>query len=359
MRGIDQRGRSIRSRISRRLRRRSIRATGIVAVLLALPAFAHAQGAADFYRNKQIQLIVGYEPGNDYDLGARLLARFLPRHIPGQPTIIVQNMPQAAGTVAANSLYVRAPRDGTALASISRNLASQAALGQPNIEADPRRFNWLGGYSLPSRVCVNWHTSPVKTIEDLFTREMITAGGGATSSLSIIPTVLNHVLGTKFRVVEGYKGIRDAALAIERGEVEGVCMSYAQFNDYQHLVRDGKLRILLHAEETPIPDILQVPSIYAFARSEEQRQLLRFVFASAEFGRPYVLPPEVSAERVALMRKAFADLARDPQMQADAEKSKIDMTYLPPERLDQLVASLYRTPPDLIETVKKLVPNLQ
>jgi tripartite-type tricarboxylate transporter receptor subunit TctC len=188
---------------------------------------------------------------------------------------------------------------------------------------------------------------------------MITAGGGATSSLSIIPTVLNHVLGTKFRIVEGYKGIRDAALAIERGEVEGVCMSYAQFNDYQYLVRDGKLRILLHAEETPIPDIPQVPSIYAFARSEEQRQLLRFVFASAEFGRPYVLPPEVSADRVALMRKAFADLAQDPQMQADAEKSKIDMTYLPPERLDQLVASLYRTPPDLIETVKKLVPNLQ
>jgi tripartite-type tricarboxylate transporter receptor subunit TctC len=138
-----------------------------------------------------------------------------------------------------------------------------------------------------------------------------------------------------------------------------VCMSYAQFNDYQHLVREGKLRILLHAEETPIPQVPQVPSIYAFANSEEQRQLLRFVFASAEFGRPYVLPPEVSADRVALMRKAFAEFARDPQMQADAEKSKIDMTYLPPERLEELVASLYRTPPDLIETVKKLVPNLQ
>ena len=331
----------------------------VLAAALATAAPGIALAQADLYRGKQIRLISGHPVGGDYDLGARFLAKHLSRHIPGEPVVVVQNMPAAASVVAANFIYNQAPRDGTVIGSFSRNLASQARMGQPNIEVDPRRFNWLGGYSLPSRVCVNWHTSPVKTIDDLFTREMITAGGGATSSLSIIPTVLNHVLGTRFRIVEGYKGIRDAALAIERGEVEGVCMSYAQFNDYQHLVRDGKLRILLHAEETPIPDIPQVPSIYAFARSEEQRQLLRFVFASAEFGRPYVLPPEVSADRVALMRKAFADLARDPQMQADAEKSKIDMTYLPPERLEQLVASLYRTPPDMIETVKKLVPNLQ
>jgi tripartite-type tricarboxylate transporter receptor subunit TctC len=329
------------------------------AAALAISVSGMALAQPDFYRGKQIRLISGHPAGGDYDLGARFLAKHLSRHIPGEPVIVVQNMPAAASVVAANFIYNQAPRDGTVIGSFSRNLASQARMGQPNIEVDPRRLNWLGGYSLPSRVCVNWHTSPVNTIEDLFTREMITAGGGATSSLSIIPTVLNHVLGTKFRIVEGYKGIRDAALAIERGEVEGVCMSYAQFNDYQHLVREGKLRILLHAEETPISDIPQVPSIYAFARSEEQRQLLRFVFASAEFGRPYVLPPEVSADRVALLRRAFADLAGDPQMQADAEKAKIDMTYLPPERLEQLVASLYHTPSELIESVRKIVPNLQ
>jgi len=327
------------------------------ALVVAAPAFA--QNAPDFYRGKQIRLISGHPVGGDYDIGARFLAKHLARHIPGQPAIVVQNMPAAASVAAANFVYHQAPRDGTVIGSFSRNLASQALMGQPNIEVDPRKFNWLGGYSLPSRVCVNWHTSPVKTIDDLFAREMITAGGGATSSLSIIPTVINHVLGTKFRIVEGYKGIRDAALAIERGEVEGVCMSYAQFNDYGHLVREGKLRILLHAEETPIPDIPQVPSIYRFAKTEEQRQLLRFVFASAEFGRPYVFAPEVPAERVALMRKAFADLAQDPQMLADAEKARIDMTYLPPARLEELITSLYGTRPDLIEAVKRLVPNLQ
>jgi len=328
-----------------------------VALVLGMSGAALAQG--EFYRGKQIRLISGHPVGGDYDVGARFLAKHLFRHIPGQPVIVVQNMPAAASVVAANFIYNQAPRDGTVIGSFSRNLASQALMGQPNIEVDPRRFNWLGGYSLPSRICVNWHTSPVKTIDDLFAREMITAGGGATSSLSIMPTVINHVLGTKFRIVEGYKGIRDAALAIERGEVEGVCMSYAQFNDYQHLIRAGKLRILLHAEETPIPEVPQVPSIYKFARTEEQRQLLRFVFSSAELGRPYVFPPEVPADRVALMRKAFADLARDPQMLADAEKIKMDMTYLPAARLEELIANLYRTPPELIEAVKKLVPNLQ
>ncbi len=327
-----------------------------VVVMGAGPVFA--QDASEFYRGKQIRIISGHPVGGDYDVGARFLAKHLARHIPGEPTIVVQNMPAAASVVAANFIYNQAPRDGTVIGSFSRNLPSQARMGKPNIKVDPRKFIWLGGFSLPSRVCVNWHTSSVKSIDDLFKREMITAGGGATSSLSIMPTVINHVLGTKFRIVEGYKGIRDAALAIERGEVEGVCMSYAQFNDYQPLIREGKLRILLHAEETPIAEVPQVPSIFKFAKTDKQRQLLRFVFSSAEFGRPYVFPPEVPADRVALMRKAFADLAKDPQMLSDAKKAKIDMAYLPQERLEELVANLYGTPPDLIEAVKKLVPNL-
>ena len=327
------------------------------ALCLAAPS-AYAQ--ADFYRGKQIQLISGHPVGGDYDIGARFLAKHLGRHIPGQPAIVVQNMPAAASVAAANFIYNQAPRDGTVIGSFSRNFASQALMGQPNIEADPRRFNWLGGYSLPSRVCVNWHASPIKRAEDLFTQELIVAGGGATSSLSIVPTVLNHVLGTKFRVIEGYKGITEAAIAIERGEVAGVCTSYAQFNNYQHLIRDGKFRILVHLEQTPVPGMPpQVPSIYTFAATDEQRLFLHFVFSSVEFGRPYVFPPEVPSERVGLMRAALAEAAKDPQMLAEAEKAGVDMTYIAPARLEELVDGLYRTPPALIETVKKLVPNLQ
>ena len=328
-------------------------------LLMGLASAARSQTVEDFYKGKQIRLISGHPVGGDYDIGARLLAKYLPKHIPGQPVVFVQNMPQAASIVAANFMHNLAPRDGTVIGSFSRNFASQALMGQANIEADPRRFIWLGAFSLPSRVCVNWHTAPVKTPEDLFTHELIIAGGGAGSSLSIIPTVLNHVLGTKFKVIEGYKGINDAALAIERGEVQGVCMSYGQFNNYQHLIRDGKLRILFHAEETPVPEIANVPSIYDQAKTNEQRQLLRFVFSSVEFGRPYVFPPDVPNERVDALRKALTDVAKDPEMLAEAGKSKIDMTYHSPAHLERLVQSLYQTPPELIEVVKKLVPNLQ
>ena len=337
---------------------RTITAAALIALgtLLAVPSGACAQ--ADFYKGKTVRLISGHPVGGDYDLGARLLAKHLARHIPGQPTVVVQNMPAAASVAAANYIYNVAPKDGTVIGSFSRNFASQALMGQPNIEADPRRFIWLGGFSLPSRVCVSWHTAPVQTAEDLFVKELIVAGGGATSSLSIIPTVLNHVLGTKFRVIEGYKGITEAEIAIERGEVQGVCSSYAQFINYQQLIRDGKMRILLHMEEPPIPDIPQVPSIYTFAKTDEQRQLFQFIFSSSEFGRPYVFPPGVPADRAALLRKALADVAQDPQMLAEAQRAKIDMTYISPARLEELVDALYRTPPEMIEAVKKLVPNL-
>ena len=320
---------------------------------------AHGQTPPDFYKGKQIQLIVGYEAGNDYDLGARMLARYLPRHIPGQPTIIVQNMPQAAGVVAANSLYVRAPRDGTVMASISRNFASQAAMGLPNIEADPRRFLWLGATSFPGRVCVASGSAAVKTAADLFTRELMIGSVGTGSSTTIVPTVLNRVLGTNFRLIEGYLGAQDLILAMERGEVEGMCSSLGQFRTHERLIRDGKLRIILRAEEAAMPEIPDVPSIFDSAKTDEQRQLMRFVFSSTEFGRPYIFPPDVLPERVEIMRKAILETAKDPELVAEAERIKLDMTYRPPDHLAKLVAQLYATPPATIETLKKIMPNFR
>ena len=304
-------------------------------------------------------MIIGHPVGNDYDLAGRFLARYLSRHIPGEPAIIVQNMPAAASVPAANFLYAQAPRDGTVFGSFSRNIPSQARMGQANIEADPRRFNWLGGTSLPARGCVRWMTVPIRTPADLFTHEFIVGGAGAGSSLSILPSVFNHVLGTKFRVVQGYKGTSDIVLAIERGELQGACASYGQFRTYEQLLRDGKLVFFLRAEETPIPKLPDVPSLFDYAKTSEQRQLMRFVFSSTEFGRPYVLPPDVPSDRVAILRKAFAEALRDPGLVAEAAKIKLDMTYRPPEHLEGLVAELYDTPPELIETVKKLVPSVQ
>jgi tripartite-type tricarboxylate transporter receptor subunit TctC len=196
----------------------------IATICLVLGVSLGALGAAwcqaasppspDFYKNKQIRLIIGYPVGNDYDLAGRFLARYLAKHIPGEPTIIVQNMPSAASIVAANFVYAQAPRDGTVFGSFSRNMPSQALMGQANVEADPRRFNWLGATSLPARVCVRWVTAPIRSPADLFTQEFIVGGAGAGSSLNILPTVFNHVLGTKFRVIPGYKGTTDTILAM-------------------------------------------------------------------------------------------------------------------------------------------------
>jgi tripartite-type tricarboxylate transporter receptor subunit TctC len=232
-------------------------------------------------------------------------------------------------------------------------------MGQANLEVDPRRFNWVGGTSLPFRACTIWHAAPAKTAEDLFKVETIVGSTAAGSALSILPTVFNHVLGTKFRVIEGYKGTTDAVLAMERGEVQGVCATYGQFRIYEQLLREGKIRFILRAEEAAIPELEAVPSIFAFAKTDAQRQLMRFVFSSVEFGRPYVLPPNTPKERVDVLRKAFAETVHDPELVAEADRLKLDMTYRSPEDLERLVTNLYETPPEMVETIKKLVPNVQ
>jgi tripartite-type tricarboxylate transporter receptor subunit TctC len=322
--------------------------------LLTITSPAHAD---DFYKGKQIRLIAGFPAGNDYDLGARLLIKYLPKYIPGQPGIIVQNMPQAASVVAANYLYVQAPRDGTAFGSFSRNIVNDALTGQANVVIDPRKVIWLGATSRPSRVCARWYTAPVKTPADLFTQEFIVGAAGATSSLAILPTVLNKVLGTKFRIVEGYQGMGDAMLAMQRGETQGMCASYAQFRIGDQLAHDGKITFLLRDEQAPLVELPEVPSIFDYAKTDEQRQLMQFVFSSTVFGRPYAFPPEVPQDRVDIMRKAVADAAHDPDLLAEAANLKMDMTYTPPNQLAQLVADLYKTPPNIIETVKALLPN--
>jgi tripartite-type tricarboxylate transporter receptor subunit TctC len=322
--------------------------------LLIAAAAAHAD---DFYKGKEIRLVAGFPAGNDYDLGARLLAKYLPKYIPGHPGIIVQNMPQAASVVAANYIYWQAPPDGTVLGSFSRNIVNDALTGQASLRADPRRLTWLGATSHPARVCARWYTAPVKTPADLFTQEFIVGAAGATSSLAILPTVFNKVLSTRIKIVEGYQGMGDAMLAMQRGETQGMCGSYAQFRIADELVRDGKITFLLRAEEAPIAEIPDVPSIFDYAKTDEQRQLMRFVFSSTEFGRPYVFPPGVPADRVAIMRKAIADAVRDPELAAEAASIRMDMTYTPPDRLERLVADIYKTPPVVIDAVKALLPG--
>jgi len=335
------------------------RLVAAAALVFGLSGAAQTQSAQEFYKGRQLTLVVGYEVGNDYDVGARLLAKHLPKQLPGQPVIVVQNMPQAAGLASANFIYVRAPRDGSVLGSISRNLASQAVMKLPNIEADARRYNWLGGTSFPGRVCAVTAEAPIKNIEDLFKQEVLVGSVGVGSSTSIVPTVINKVVGTKFHLVEGYRGAGDIILAMQRGEVQAGCMSYGQFRSHENLFKEGKFKIILRAEESEMAQAPGVPSIFDYAKTEEQRQLMRFIFSSTEFGRPYIFPPDVPKDRVQFMREAITRAVKDPELLAEAAKSKLDMTYRPPENLEKLVNQLYATPPALIEQLKSISPNLR
>jgi tripartite-type tricarboxylate transporter receptor subunit TctC len=340
------------------MRKSAVASALLLGAVLALQLSpAAAQSVAEFYKDKQVRLIIGNAAGGDYDLGGRLLARYLGAHIPGNPTVVVQNMPGASTVTATNYLYNKAPRDGTVFGSFSRNIASQAVIGKMNIEADPRKFGWIGGSSLPGRVCMVSAKSGVKSAAELFTREVIVAGSGAGSSLSIVPTALNNVLGTKFKLVEGYQGSNAAMLALERGEVEGICHTHGVFQSHHaQMVKEGQLKILLHVEDTEFPEDPSVPSIYQFAKTEKQKQMLRFLFSSTEFGRPYVTPPGVPADRLAALRNAFADALKDPGLIEEAKKTSVDMTYRPPEELEKLVAALYATPKETIEELEKIVP---
>jgi tripartite-type tricarboxylate transporter receptor subunit TctC len=336
-----------------------VRLAAAATLAVALAGGAQAQTAEEFYNGRQIIMIVGYEVGNDYDIGARLMARYLSKELPGNPNVVVQNMPQASGVVAANYMALKAAKDGSVIGGISRNLPSQAMMKLPNIEADPRKFIWLGATSFPGRVCVASTDAPVKTAADVFKTDLLTGAAGAGSSTDIVPTVIDRVIGARFKMVQGYRGAGDILIAIDRGEVHAVCMSLGQFRTSEQKFKDGKLRYLLRAEESPLPSVPDVPSVYDFAKTDEQKQLMRFIFSSTEFGRPYLFPPGVPKDRVDFMRKAIERAAKNPELLAEAGKMKLDMVYRPPEHLEEVVKSLYATPAALIERAKQISPNLK
>ena len=328
------------------------------AALLTLTGAAAAQAPTEFYKGKQIRLVVGNAAGGDYDLGARLLARYMPRHIPGTPAVIVQNMPGASGNNAASFLYSVAPKDGTVFGSFSRNLPSQAALGRLKADIDPRKYSWIGAASLPSRICVAWEGTPVSKAEDVFSKELIVGSTGAGSVQSIVPTVINKVANTKFRPVEGYRGIAEIVVAMERGEVQGVCHLLSVFETtYSDQIKKGQIKPLFNVEEAEISELPGMPSIFKFVKDENSKQLLRFVFSSAEFGRPYVAPPGTPTDRVTALRAGFANALKDKDLIDEAAKLKMDMKYRAPEDLLALIDKLYALPPELKSQVEEILPE--
>ncbi len=325
--------------------------------LLAMGCAALCYGPAsadDFFKGKQVTLMAGSAAGGANDAYARLLSRHLAKHIPGNPTIVFQNVPGAGGAVLANQLYATAPRDGTAIGQVQRTLLLDPLLLDKNFAFKPLEFNWLGSLNRETNVLIMSGDSKVKSIDDAKKTEAILAAEGADTDGVIYPMLINQFLGTKFRVVSGYQGNAAMMLAIERGEVEGrggVPWSAIKLSSAQKL-SDGKIKILLQLNMTPNPELPGVPSLLDLVKSDVHRQVLELLFARQEMGRPFVLPPGVPAERVAMLRKAFVDTTKDPEFLREAEKLKFEVDVMDGEEMQKLMQQLYAKPKEVFDAAK-------
>lgn len=264
----------------------------LAATLIAGGAAGHvkAQSVETFYKDRQIRFIIATAAGGDYDIWARAIGRHLGNHLPGKPTFMPQNMPGAGGITAANHLFNVAPKDGSAIGMIGRNLPNQAVLRLPTVKFDPAQFNWIGSPEFVNRVCVAMDTAPVKTAKDLLEKDLIVGGAGAGTAVSTVPMLLRNLLGLRFNVVEGYGSSSAVILAMERGEVQGICQTINSLrNSRPGWIDSGRMRLLFNVERDPVPE-LKVPSVYDFVTNDEQRQILDFYSSSVELGRPIVAP---------------------------------------------------------------------
>lgn len=320
-----------------------------------LGSAAHAASVDEFYKGKTIEFIVATEAATVYDVWARLLAKYMPRYIPGNPNFAVKNMPGGGHIVATNYLFNTAAQDGTAIGTFSRNIPTSAILGKGAIKFDVTKFQWLGSTDMPSRICVAKAGAAVQKGEDLFNSELIVGGNGPGNSVSTTPNLLAGLLGMKFKVVEGYKGAPEVFLAIERGEVHGICQTLTGIeNERPDWIKSGRLKVLFNMEKNPIPGI-DAPTIYKFIKSAEHAQIVAFYNSNVELGRPFAAPPGVPADRFAALRKAFDLALKDADLMADVAKTRIEMVPMTGEDLKDRIDSLANTAPEIIAKTKAIV----
>jgi tripartite-type tricarboxylate transporter receptor subunit TctC len=319
---------------------------------LAGPA-ARAQTAAEFYRGKSIDLEIGYSVGGGYDLYARLVARHLGQHIPGNPTIVPRNMEGAASLRLANYLYAAAPKDGTTIGAISRGAAFDPLLGEKGAQFDASKFSWIGSANNEVSVCVALQSSGITSFNDVLTKPLTIGATGVGDDTYQFPALMNAVLGTKFKMITGYPGGNDITLALERGEVQGRCgWSWSSIvATHKDWVTGKKVLVLVQMSLSKHPDLPDVPLVMDLAKTDEQRQIFKLIFARQVMGRPFAAPPEVPADRLTALRQAFAETMQDKAFLDDAAKGKFEINPVGGEELDALVKEVYQTPANVTKKV--------
>ena len=329
----------------------------VAAALLAMSSQASADPVEDFYRGKRVSLIIGYGTGGGYDTYARLLARFIGEHIPGNPAIIAQNMPGAGSRSAANWLYNVAPKDGTVIATLSQTTPTDQALGQSGIQFDARKYNWMGNMVVVNNILFVSAKTGVKTLDDAKKNVLALGATGASSPSVLYPQVSNNILGTRFKIVSGYPGGGDINLAVERGEVDGRGSdSWASMKaNKANWLRDKSINILFQVGPRRETDLADVPLWSDLAQNDEQRQILEVLSGDVAVGRPILTVPDVPVERVNALRRAFDKTMSDPKFLAAAQQAGMYFNPLGGEELQRIVARILSPAPAVIAKVKDAI----
>jgi tripartite-type tricarboxylate transporter receptor subunit TctC len=323
----------------------------------ALSTPSAAQDSDDFYAGKTITLVLSSAVGGGYDAMSRILAIHLARHIPGEPTIVVSNMPGAGGISATNYLFSVAPKDGTAIGGVQNNTPFEPLFGTTQARYVPTEFHWLGSPSVETGLIAVWHTVSVDSIEEIRTNEIIVGSTGANSTPTFYAKLINETLHTQMRIIVGYPGQVDAFNAMERGELDGVPSIF-----YSSLIatkpdwlRDNKVKLLLQYGPEREPDLPDVPFVMDLVTDPEDLALLRAGFAALALGRPYLMPPGVPADRVMVMRKAFMDTFNDEAFRRDANRIGLDATDpRSGEQIQEIIDETYGAPPEVIARLRAL-----
>ncbi len=325
---------------------------GAAAVWLLGGFAAAAQAPAEFYQGKMVSLLIGFGVGGDDDLWGRTIAKHMGKHIPGNPTVVPQNVTGAAGLLVANRLANAAPKDGTVIGMINRGIPFEPLLGGQGTQFDPLKLSWIGSPNRDTTLCAARKDAEVQSLQDLSSKELKVGATGSGADTAVYPEFLSALLGLRFKVVRGYQGSHEIQLAMERGEVEGICLAFDSLSR-GNLYRDGHLNVLLQAALDPDPRLKDVPSALQFAHSEQERRALELFFARAALGRPFVAPPDVPPDRVAALQRAFEATLTDPEFRQDAEQQKLNVQLITGPQLAQILARAYAAPPEVVARTKQ------
>ena len=326
-----------------------------LAVAAMLPSPSQAQSPADFYKGKTVFLQIGSGPGGGFDTIGRLYARHIGKHIPGNPNVVPQNVPGGGSLQLANQFANTAPRDGTVFAIINNGAPTTPLLTPSAAKFDPRRFLWIGSPIREAFIFIAWHTAPAKTMEDLFKVETVLGSTGPGGANYDFPFLTNAVIGTKFKIITGYSSSNETKLAMERREIDAYAgVGLAALGEYAEEIKNGKIKALAAFGMKKNAKVMDVP-LLPTGKTDEERQLFQLMYAREDYGRPFVAPPEVPADRIAALREAFVLTMKDPDFLADARKLNLDLDPVSWQELTELSTKLFTTPESVVQRMREIM----